>query len=193
MLILLATRFALAAFLACLSFLSASAFAAPHVAIPGMNRCIGADGSRVFTDRPCDTVDARPAPVAPAAPANARLAEPPTARYCARSAKTLREQVEAALASGDGNQLAALYDWRGSGKANAYAVMARLEALASSRVVAVTLTHSTERSQDPELGAEAAQVPPDSLRIELGPDGQSNGGIAEFRIVRAAGCLWLGD
>lgn len=167
--------------------------AAPTAAISGLNRCIGADGSTIFTDRPCDTVDARPAPVAPATPSSTSADELPLARFCARIAKTLIQQVEAALASGDGNQLAALYDWRGSSNAGANAVMPRLEALAQSRVVAVTVAHSAERSQDQELAAEAAQAPPDTLRIELGPDAQSNGGMAEFRIVRAAGCLWLRD
>lgn len=168
-------------------------WATPAAPLTGMNRCIGADGSTIFTDRPCDTVDARPAPEAPKTASSTLADELPLARFCARTAKTLLEQVEAALASGDGNQLAALYDWRGSSNAGANAVMPRLEALTQSRVVAVTVAHSAERSQDPELAAEAAQAPPDTLRIELGPDAQSNGGMAEFRIVRAAGCLWLRD
>ena len=44
-----------------------------------------------------------------------------------------------------------------------------------------------------ELAAEAAEAPPDRLRIVHSPDGLGTGETAEFRLIRAAGCWWFAD
>ena len=175
--------------------LVASAVLPPGLAVAQgttLNRCVGADGTAVYTDRSCEALEARPAPAPPpdpdALPANAVVAV-----ECARTPKALVAAVEQAMASGDGNRLAALYDWRGRSRASANAVMPRLEAIAASRLVEVATTHSAERSDDPELAAEAANAPPDRLRIVHAPEGFGAGEAAEFRLVRAAGCWWFVD
>lgn len=172
-----------------------AAVLAPPLALAqggALNRCVAADGTAVFTDRPCDAMDARPAPTARPNPDSLpdRVA---TVRECPRKPAALVEAIESAFAAADGNRLAELYDWRGRSTATANAVMPRLEALAASRVIEVRTAHSAEASDDPELAAEAAQAPPDRLRITHAPDGLGVGEVTEFRLVRAAGCWWITD
>ena len=157
-----------------------------------INRCVAADGSAVFTDRTCDSVDARPV-VVPPEDEKRNDDTMPAVRECPRRPEALILAVEAAFARADGNRLAALYDWRGRSRAAANAVMPRLEALAGSRLLSVQSGHSADASDDAELAAEAAQAPPDRLRISHAPSGLGPGEVAEFRMLRAAGCWWITD
>ena len=157
-----------------------------------LNRCLDAEGNAVYTDRACDAVDARPAP-SPSPDPDTLPADTAVARDCARTPEALVLAVEEALATSDGNQLAALYDWRGRSGAAAKAVMPRLEAIASSRLIEARPVHSASGSDDAVLAAEAASAPPDRLAIVHSPDGFGTGETAEFRLVRAAGCWWLAD
>lgn len=183
---------AAAAVIALVALLAVTTAPAAYAQSSALNRCVAADGTAVFTDRPCDAMDARPAPTAPANPDTLpdRIA---TVRECARRPEALVEAIEQAFAAADGNRLAELYDWRGRSTASANAVMPRLEALASSRVIEVSASHSAEGSDDAELAAEAAAAPPDRLRITHAPDGLGNGETTEFRLVRAAGCWLIAD
>lgn len=165
---------------------------ASQEATGAFNRCVDAEGRAVFTDRACEAVDARPAPVAPANP-ETRPADARTVPDCARTPAALVLAIENALLVADGNRLAAFYDWRGRSHAAANAVMPRLEAIAASRPIEVRTAHSAEGSQDAELAAEAAKAPPDRLRIVHSPAGLGTGETAEFRLVRAAGCWWFAD
>jgi hypothetical protein len=157
-----------------------------------LNRCVAADGTAVFTDRPCDAMDARPAPTAPPDPDTLpdRVA---TVRECPRRPADLVAAIEVAIAAADGNRLAELYDWRGRSSASARALMPRLEALAAARIVEVRAGHSAESSADAELAAEAAEAPPDRLRIVHAPMAGGARETTEFRLVRAAGCWWIAD
>ncbi|WP_397572314.1 hypothetical protein [Silanimonas sp.] len=160
---------------------------------PGaLNRCVDAEGNAVYTDRACEALDARPARTAPPNP-DTLPANAPVVRDCARTPDALVVAVEEALAAADGNRLAALYDWRGRSDAAANVVMPRLEAIAASRFIEASTAHSAEGSDDAELAAEAAEAPPDRLRIVHSPDGLGTGETAEFRLVRAAGCWWFAD
>jgi hypothetical protein len=160
---------------------------------PGaLNRCVDAEGNAVYTDRTCEALDARPARTAPPNP-DTLPADAPVVRDCARTPDALVVAVEEALAAADGNRLAALYDWRGRSDAAANVVMPRLEAIAASRFIEASTAHSAEGSDDAELAAEAAEAPPDRLRIVHAPSGFGEGEVAEFRLVRAAGCWWFAD
>ncbi len=157
-----------------------------------INRCVASDGSAVFTDRACDSMDARP--VVPPPEARTRNDDTaPAVRECPRRPEALILAVEAAFARADGNRLAALYDWRGRSRAAANAVMPRLETLAGSRLLSVQSAHSADASDDAELAAEAAQAPPDRLRITHAPSGLGPGEVIEFRLLHAAGCWWITD
>ena len=160
---------------------------------PGLVRCRSADGTPVFTDRPCDLLDARPVPEGPdtATPTTGtELA--PVARDCARRPEALLEPVREALGLADGNRLAALYDWSGRSSGGAVATLDRLEALAATPGVDARLVHSARGSGDPDLAAEAAEAPPDRLEVALRAP-EPAPAIASFRLVRRAGCWWLAD
>lgn len=157
-----------------------------------LNRCVDTEGNAVYTDRACEALDARPVRTAPPNP-DTLPADAPVVRDCARTPDALVVAVEEALAAADGNRLAALYDWRGRSDAAANVVMPRLEAIAASRLIEASTAHSAEGSGDAELAAEAAAAPPDRLRIVHAPKGFGEGEVAEFRLVRAAGCWWLAD
>ena len=157
-----------------------------------LNRCVAADGTAVFTDRPCDAVDARPAPTPPPDPDTVpdRVA---TVRECPRTPVALVERLEVAMAAADGNKLAELYDWRGHSSGSAYHIMPRLESLATARAVEVRTAHSAQGSDDAELAAEAATAPPDRVHIVHAPIAGGTSETTEFRLVRAAGCWWIAD
>ena len=168
---------------------------APDVAYAqggALNRCVAADGTAVFTDRPCDAMDARPAPTPPPDPDSVpdRVA---TVRECPRTPAALVERIELALVAADGNKLAELYDWRGHSTGSTFHIMPRLEALAAARAVEVRTGHSAEGSDDAELAAEAAAAPPDRVRIVHAPLAGGTSETTEFRLVRAAGCWWIAD
>lgn len=157
-----------------------------------LNRCVAADGTAVYTDRPCDALEARPAP-SPSSDAPSQSPSVVAVRECPRTPGALVKAVEAALAAADGNRLAELFDWRGRSRASAARVMPRLEALAASRILEVRPGHSAEGSDDAELAKEAAAAPPDRLRILHAADGLGAGEPSEFRLVRAAGCWMLAE
>jgi hypothetical protein len=87
----------------------------------GLQRCMGADGVAIYTDRPCDTQGAgvRDAPRAWNAPVRRR---PP----CALSAEDLLWGVRSALEAQDVNRLAAYYHWTGISNTEAGYLMNRL-------------------------------------------------------------------
>lgn len=160
---------------------------------PGLVRCQSADGTSVFTDRPCDLLDARPVPAGPdTATPTSDTDLTPVARDCARRPEAVLEPVREALGRADGNRLAALYDWSGRSSGGAAATLDRLEALATTPGLDARLVHSAQGSGDPDLAAEAAEAPPD--RLEIAPRApEPTPAIAAFRLVRRAGCWWLGD
>ncbi|MBO9715450.1 MAG: DUF4124 domain-containing protein [Pseudoxanthomonas sp.] len=96
-----------------------------------VQRCVGADGRAVYTDRRCDDIGAVD-----------RLPPPGTAEgahvfrgMCPRVLSQLVGEVGAAIRAGDANRLAGIYDWSGvSGKA-ASRVLDRLEAMVGRPLV----------------------------------------------------------
>lgn len=120
-----------------------------------VRRCIGPDGTMIYTDRRCEQLDARDAPPPkppepvrraddsvgdtsvprPATTADQPQAELPLSAYgpahtdCARTPESLLFNLRRALENRDVNALAALYHWRGMGDRSANAVMVALERL----------------------------------------------------------------
>jgi hypothetical protein len=163
-----------------------------HAQESALNRCAGPGGEAIFTDRPCETMDARPANATRPKPDDVP-ATTPVVRECPRSPEALREAVVEAMTASDGNRLAELYDWRGRSRHSAQAVMPRLETLAAARLLAAETRHSAAGSSDRALAEEAAQVPPDRLRLDVASDSVPGGETVEFRLVRAAGCWAISD
>ncbi|MBB5015068.1 hypothetical protein [Rehaibacterium terrae] len=142
-----------------------------------LNRCLGADGVTIYTDRACADLGARER----GAPATPEAREDPLPG-CATTPAELHARLRLAIDAGDVNALAALYHWPGTTQHTARAVMAELERLAAQPLT--------------ELVAEPGPVPPVA---RTGPDPpppvalilQQPAGVTRFAVARHAGCWWL--
>lgn len=174
----------------------------------GLRRCVGADGTSVFTDRRCDLVEAQPKVPPPGDPA--RPASLVRLRTCARSQDDLLDGVRSALESRDPNRLAEFYHWSGMAHAEGYRLMARLASFAERPLLDVQLVHSAERRGPPppfpssthgnpyDPRYEEAEPPPaprhraDLLRVDqMRGDEDYESQVTWFHLRSNAGCWWL--
>lgn len=125
---------------ACLFLLTAAVAMAPAHA-DTVRRCVDAQGVAVYTDRPCESVQAVPRGVDPAAASGAYLAEGFSVRGCARRPEQLLDGVRGALEAHDVNRLANWYHWTGTGTGTARHLMDELEAISRRSVVAIELLY----------------------------------------------------
>jgi len=186
--------------LATLLCLIALAWAAPVAAQTPIHRCIGANGSAVFTDQPCAALQATPASrVVASAPAVAATTAP---TLCAASLGALRQGVIDAFASHDANRLAGMMLWDGYGRGAAIADIQSLTRLmkqplldvkapdesAAAPAAASSLAAPFAMNVDP-----APTVPAHNQLVVHTADSDGNGNPRELRfdIVHQAGCLWL--
>ncbi|MCX7557184.1 hypothetical protein OS187_10205 [Xanthomonadaceae bacterium JHOS43] len=173
-----------------------------------VRRCIAADGTTIYTDRPCEHFDARdsappsePEGNAPALPP--RLpGESPLSAYgpvhadCARTPEALLFTLRRTLEHRDINALAGLYHWPGMGRFSATTVMNQLEALAADSDGSADLIYPDAAFvvHDPQAYPDLPPEDPIGVRLpafhagglsEAAPD------AATLRVVRHAGCWWL--
>lgn len=196
------------------SLLPASAPAEAARAASGIHRCVGADGRPVFTDRPCEEMQATDRPPPAAAAGNVRLA----AQTCPRTREDLLWGVRSALEARDVNRFAAYYLWTGMGTSEAYQLMDRFAVFSARPLVDVQLLSSADQrdtspvavvpnpdqqqtSAEESLGVPAPALPspapaapraPDLLRVDqmrAGDDAASE--TTYFRLQAAAGCWWI--
>ncbi len=106
-----------------------------------MRRCVDARGVAVYTDRPCNTVDALPREAPPDPAAGTSIEEGFAVRGCARKPEQLLEGVRGALEARDVNRLANWYHWTGTGSGAARYLMDDLEAIAERPLVTVELMY----------------------------------------------------
>ncbi len=156
-------------------------------------RCLGPDGSVLFSGTPCsDDSLARGAWPAPTSSSGA----PPGLHLCPLDADQLRQRVGAAFIAQDVNRLAGLMLWDGYGMRGARARMQQWMRVMQAGLVAVTLA-GTEPAEDffaptptqPDVAGDASDAgnaDPAALRVDL-DDGQQ----LDFAIVQAHGCWWL--
>lgn len=131
-----------------------------HAAFTSIQHCRSADGTSVYTDKPCTFVGAKPAAMsadlgmrlaneaarepeayADASQTDAIMPMAGTGRRsllsgCAQSPTQLAMDIEASVAQHDVNRLAESWHWVGMTQAQATPVMKRLEQLARANVVA---------------------------------------------------------
>ncbi len=194
--------------------LPASAPAEAARAASGIHRCVGTDGRPVFTDRPCEELQATDRPPPAAAAGNVRLA----AQSCPRTREDLLWGVRSALEARDVNRFAAYYLWTGMGTTEAYQLMDRFAVFSERPLVDVQLLSSADQrdtspvavvpspdqqqtSAEESLGVPAPAQPspapaapraPDLLRVDqmrAGDDAASE--TTYFRLQAAAGCWWI--
>jgi len=160
------------------------------IALPGwaqtpIRHCVSADGHPVFTDQPCASVQATPAPAASSS-APAPSLRPP-ALTCAATADELRGAAADAFASGDANRLAGLMLWAGYGEHAAVADIRALALLMRQPLVDIEAPASAASSGP----AAAASAPPELVVHTVADDGSGATHATRFAIERHAGCLWL--
>ncbi|HET6805212.1 MAG TPA: DUF4124 domain-containing protein [Frateuria sp.] len=137
--------------------------------------CIAADGHPVFTDQPCASLQATPAP-ASSATGGAPLLRPP-AVTCAVDEDQLRDAVIDVFANQDANRLAGLMLWAGYGE---HAVVSDIRGLA-------------DIMRRPLIGIDlAAGATMSELVVQTASeDGSEEDSETRFAIEPRAGCLWL--
>ncbi|KLD77293.1 DUF4124 domain-containing protein [Xanthomonas hyacinthi] len=111
--------------------------AAPAVA-QKVNRCTGADGATVFSDRRCEdlgAIDRLPPRAAPSA-----ASEGASGLYrpqCVRRLSELAQQIRTAVDARDVNRLSTLYWWNGVSDDAARRILDRLDAIVQRPLVAI--------------------------------------------------------
>lgn len=140
-----------------------------------LNRCLGANGVTIYTDRACVDLGARERGM-PATPA-ARDDLPPG---CAATPAELHARLRLAIDTGDVNALAALYHWAGATQRTARAVMADLE-----RIAAQPLMELIAESESAPPAATSDTPPPVALALH------QPAGVTRFAVAQHAGCWWL--
>ncbi|TZF90108.1 hypothetical protein [Cognatilysobacter lacus] len=186
-----------------------------HASLGGVQHCRSADGTSVYTDKPCAFVGAAPASMSsdlnmrlaseasrePAAysdmpDSDATLPQPAATRRslasgCARSPTQLAMDIEGSLALGDVNRLAESWQWAGMTQAQALPVMKRLEQLSRARVQGA---HYYDAQMGMGLQLASAGNAADEgragiLQVSLGGDTRSRS--LELNVERYAGCYFV--
>lgn len=186
-----------------------------------VRRCIGVDGTMIYTDRQCEQLDAREAQ-APTRETEGAHAEPgsrpqpvtasslpgsavemPLSSYgpvdadCARNPDTLLFNLRRALENRDINALASLYHWPGMGDRSATAVMVQLERLVAHADGTADLIYP-QANPEAYYGQDYYSPPsdqPTGVRVSRFQRGGAWGATvsddSHLHIVRNAGCWWL--
>lgn len=135
------------------------------VARAQIQRCVDANGTRIYTDRACDAVgavpQAAPEPAGGAYDAGFRGSYSGgfAIRGCARSPDALLDGVRGALEARDVNRLASYYHWTGVGTGSAKGLMDRLESISRHPLLAADLMYPSPPAPEPPAFTEAEPAP----------------------------------
>ena len=149
-------------------------------------RCQGSRGETVFSGVPCrDREDLQ------VRDGTGGIGPPGTATgHCADSPEAVREGVASAFDSGNVNELARLFLWRGYRSRAAYRVMARLQVMLRQPLSGLSLVPPADTqwwNQDADMPANAGD-----LRIEMAVPGMGDSHqVRTFPLVQRDGCYWL--
>lgn len=176
-----------------------------------IQRCVAADGTMVYTDKPCGELDAKPA--APALVIDKKTDTAPAPRAplsnqggavslggvsrddCIRRTDTLLFELRAGIEGGNVNRLASVYDWAGKSAGAAVNILDRLARLAEHPAATVEF-----RYHEPDEFADSAAYaapPPEDARpvavtiVEMAPGAFEPRFEDELRLVRNAACWWV--
>ena len=169
--------------------------------------CVGKNGARIYTDRPCaaiDAVDVLPA-ATPGSPLNDKLNY---SNGCARSFKNLVSSVTIALQNQDPVHLSTVYSWRGMSGTHGYNIAQRLESIATRELLDVipvypspelSMQSTGEVTISGQVSSNALDVP-EVRRVKRGPIGirivqRANASGAQtsinFGLRQYMGCWWI--
>lgn len=193
------SRFRAAAYAAgmrrvCIAILLLLAAAGMRAHAADVNRCVDANGHPVFTDKHCEDVGASlridPVPVATGATSPVRV----HVRDCAHTTEDLRRGLQAALATGDVNKVAAFYQWAGATTASSEDVLKRLQAIATRPVVAVELVRPHQAPDSEGFTTVASTQEFAASAIELVQSRSANDPTqvrTSLALTAYMGCWWV--
>ncbi|WP_052697587.1 DUF4124 domain-containing protein [Luteibacter yeojuensis] len=149
--------------------------ALPAAAQSAVHRCVGKDGTRVYTDQPCETLGARSVepPAATSSAATPAGLAPSTGLLCAQDMATLRVAVANAFTTRDANKIGGLTLWTGYGSGGAVENIRSLQAVVRQTLLSL---------EGDETGIDAV------TRAGGGDDATHH---VHFPVVKDSGCLWL--
>ena len=156
-----------------------------------IRRCVTADGTRIFTDRPCADVDAQEAIAPPASSAGEPDRRPP---LCPRNLQALTLALSTAIQSGDANRISSLYDWSGTSTASANRLMDRLQHIADRPLVDIRPIYRPVEAATEGGTARPEERPravPIGLRVEQVLRNQSTPSQSDVFIRKRMGCWWI--
>lgn len=161
-----------------------------------IHHCVGANGTPIFTDQPCASMDATPAtprtdPLAPGLPTGPRT--------CPKDRSELEQRVAAAFHARDANAMAGLMLWRGYGEHGAVRTVRDLADLMQWPLLGFAGATPATSPSSPAIAGLPLLLPaapstaaepssPHTLTIKLGRPQPSD---VSFAIRSRAGCLWL--
>ncbi|HET7266742.1 MAG TPA: hypothetical protein VFJ15_01375 [Oleiagrimonas sp.] len=160
-----------------------------------IHHCVAADGTPVFTDKPCASLGAMPTDRA-TNPLSPRGTHP--VRHCPMDMDALRKRVARVFRAGNANALAGLMLWRGYGENAAADTVQHLaelmrspflglvETVATTAPVTSTSTWPPWRPLDPQPSLVPGAT--DTIIVKMGNPSRPR--IA-FNVIRRDGCLWL--
>lgn len=190
----------------------ASTLAPTAQAATAIQRCIGADGTPIYTDQPCRLLNAERTPlsgellsrIAREQAANgvdrgARRASAPTASPvarrspmsgCARTATQMTMDLQGSWALGDVNRVAESYHWVGIGNRRGQQIMKQLDRLASQELVTADYFDATIGGGGVQLAnAGGGGGPAGILQLTLSQGGTLS--VQDFDVEHYRGCYFI--
>lgn len=191
--------------------------AAAPAAAQKINRCTGADGTTVFSDRRCEdlgAIDRLPPRTAPSASSEGAsgLYRP----QCVRRLSELAQQIRGAVDARDVNRLSTLYWWNGVSDEAARRILDRLDAITQRPLVAIVpvvpepaalppatpdtlvqahpVTSGTAPAQapaDPDPGGAPQRARATGLRLEQTLGGSATPTSTVLSLRRQYNCFWI--
>ncbi len=164
-----------------------------------VRRCVGADGTTIFTDRKCSDVGGSPQAARSTQRNNANAYR----GGCSRSVRALMQEMQFAIDARDTNRLAALYHWTGMGQTSGYRVLQRLDTIAQQPLLNITSQRPAQRvvaTQRPgfsswvsarDIPTAPRERPPTSLRLDQTGANGSGASQTVFSLRRHLGCWWV--
>jgi len=168
-----------------------------HAQASRLNRCTDAQGQSVYTDRPCQSVNARPrmpdAP--PLAPGEGTHVRGQLGAPCPRRLSELVGALRSATSSQDVNRLSSLYLWGSVSDAEARRVLGQLESIARRPLVDIAPVYPQRELAPPSGSPGPADTPeeprPIALRLEQVLPGTATPARSVLALRRQHGCFWI--
>ncbi|MBA3485757.1 MAG: hypothetical protein H0T88_00960 [Lysobacter sp.] len=191
----------------------ASPLTPPAHAATAIQRCIAADGTPIYTDKPCRRLNAQRAPLsaellsriareqassgADAGDIRSNVPTPVStvsrrsaASGCARTATQMTMDLQGSWALGDVNRVAESYHWVGMGNTRAQQIMNQLDRLASQELIKADYFDASIGSGAMQLAnASGSAAPAGILQLTLSQGATYS--VQDFDVEHYRGCYFI--